>query len=215
MKKSILLFFMLTNLIGFQSCSFSKKKSTKLYSNAINTSPYDAIIVPGFPFENNEWDKIMRARVVWATYLYKKGYTKNIIFSGSAVYSPYYESEIMALYAEKMGVKKENVFTESKAEHSTENIYYSYKMALKLGYKKIALATDPFQSKLVNSFIKDKMNNNIDFFPIQYDILEKIDTVDFSIDPAPAFKEDFISIKEREGLWKRFQGTLGKNIDFE
>ena len=215
MKKSILLFFMLTNLIGFQSCSFSKKKSTKLYNNAISTSPYDAIIVPGFPFENNEWDKVMRARVVWAIYLYKKGYTKNIIFSGSAVYSPYYESKIMALYAEKMGVKKENIFTESKAEHSTENVYYSYKMAQKLGFKKIALATDPFQSKLVNSFIKDKMNNNIDFFPIQYDILEKIDTINFSIDPTSAFKEDFISIKEREGYWKRFKGTLGKNIEFE
>ena len=208
------MFFVVFSIVVFQSCSFSNKKSTSLYNDAIETSPYDAIIVPGFPFENNEWDRIMRARVVWAAYLYKKGYTKNIIFSGSAVYSPYYESKIMALYAEKLGVNKENIFIETKAEHSTENVYYSYKMAEKLKLKKVAIATDTYQSKMIESFVEDKFNNEIDFFPIQYEILEKIDTLEILIDPTIAFKKDFISIKEREGYWKRFQGTLGKNIDY-
>ena len=211
----VLIYFVIVSIVGFQSCSFSNNKSTSLYNDAIETSPYDAIIVPGFPFENNEWDRIMRVRVVWATYLYKKGYANNIIFSGSAVYSPYYESKIMALYAEKLGVKKENIYTETKAEHSTENIYYSYKLAKILNMNKVAIATDTYQSKMVESFIKKKMNNKVDFFPIQYEILEKIDTMDVTIDPSTAFKQNFISIKEREGYWKRFQGTLGKNIDYK
>jgi uncharacterized SAM-binding protein YcdF (DUF218 family) len=28
-----------------------------------------------------------------------------------------------------IGIPRENIFTETKAEHSTENIYYSYKKA--------------------------------------------------------------------------------------
>jgi hypothetical protein len=33
--------------------------------------------------------------------------------------------------------------------------------------------------------------------------------IDFSL----AFDSNFVSIMEREGFWKRFKGTLGKNIN--
>ncbi len=98
-------------------------------------------------FENGKWDRVMMGRIYWAKFLYEKGIAKNIIFSGSAVYSPYYEAEIMRLYAIELGIPKENIFAETKAEHSTENAYYSYKYGKKLGFNKMALASDPFQSK--------------------------------------------------------------------
>lgn len=69
------------------------------------------------------------------------------MYSGSSAYSPYYEGEIMALYAIAIGIPKENVFTETRAEHSTENLFYVYLKAKKLGFTHIALATDPFQAK--------------------------------------------------------------------
>jgi len=113
--------------------------------------------------------------------LYDKGITKNVIYSGSAVYSPYYEAEIMALYAQTIGIPKENIFAETKAEHSTENVYYSYKKAKNLGFEKIALATDPFQSKMVKSFITKKMKAPIAIIPMVYDSLKTIESI--MIDP--------------------------------
>src|SRR5438067_574875 len=61
---------------------------------------FDAIIVPGVPFENGRWSQTMKSRVGWSYYLYRKGIAKNIIYSGAAVYSPYVEARIMALYGE-------------------------------------------------------------------------------------------------------------------
>lgn len=176
---------------------------------------YDIIIVPGVPFENGKWSDTMKTRVYWSKYLYDCGIAKNIMYSGGAVYSPYYEAKIMALYGVALGIPKQNIFTEIKAEHSTENIYYSYKKAMKLGFRKIALATDPFQAKMVRKFISKKMKADIPSIPIVYDTLRALPSkmYDPEIDFELAFNEGFISIKEREGFWKRLNGTRGNNID--
>ena len=46
------------------------------------------------------------------------------------------------------------IFAETQAEHSIENVYYSMKMARKMGFKRIGLATDPFQSQMLESLIE-------------------------------------------------------------
>ena len=67
-----------------------------MYKRSLKKHPqYDAVIVPGVPFNEPSWDKPMLMRVVWAVHLYKRGITKNIIMSGSAVYTPYVEAKIM------------------------------------------------------------------------------------------------------------------------
>ncbi|NPA67471.1 MAG: YdcF family protein, partial [Chlorobi bacterium] len=109
-------------------------------------APYDAIIVPGVPFDGKEWSDIMKMRVYWSYLLYKRGVAEHIIYSGGAVYSPYYESEIMKLYAIKLGIPDSVIFTDTVAEHSTENLWYSFKLAKQKGFKKLALATDPVQN---------------------------------------------------------------------
>ena len=157
----------------------------------------------------------MKGRVYWSKYLYDKGIAKNIIYSGAAVYSPYYEGKIMALYAEALGIPKEHIFSEIKAEHSTENIYYSFKLAKKLGFKRIALASDPFQTKLLRKYIRKKIDPSIAIIPFVVDTLKLIEPgmIDPPIDYQQAFKKDFISLKQREGFWKRWRGTRGKNVD--
>ena len=178
---------------------------------------FDIIVVPGVPFENEKWSRTMKGRVYWSKYLYEQGIAKNIMYSGSSVYSPYYEGEIMALYAEAIGIPKEHIFTEIKAEHSTENIYYSYKKARKLGFKTIALASDVFQTKTLRSFTRKKVSPEVALIPMVVDTLKKInpEMADPVIDYQKAFNKDFISIKKREGLWKRLRGTSGKNIDWK
>ena len=199
---------------GLATCSYSIKKAEKMYLEAKDKT-FDAIIVPGVPYNKDTWSDVMKIRVYWSKFLYDKGIAKNIIYSGSAVYSPYYEAEIMALYAQKLGIPSEHIFTENKAEHSTENVYYSYKYSKLLGFKSIALATDPFQSKMVKSFIRKELKGEITVIPIVYDTLRAMDPAMYDpiIEPITAFDSSFISITERESFWKRLQGTRGKNVD--
>lgn len=173
--------------------------------------PYDAIIVPGYPYDGNGWNMVLKLRIRWANYLYKKGIAKNIIFSGAAVYTPFVESKVMALYAEAMGIPKENIFTEETAEHSTENIYYSYCLAKKCGFKKIALATDPFQTNNLVTFIR-KYEIPVNLLPSVFDMLSLQSTIEPKIDASTAKKENFVSLTERETLYQRIRGTLGKKI---
>lgn len=205
-------FFILGSTLS--SCVFTKKKSLSLYRSA-STKSYDVIIVPGVPLEDDKWSRTMKGRVLWAVYLYRRGIAKNIMFSGSAVYTPYIEAEVMAKYGKALSVKPENIYVEPMAEHSTENIYYGYKAARSLGFNSIALATDPFQAKLLNNFAKKKIDDAIGIIPIVADTLDQfVETID---DPILNFDDllvkDFKSIKERESFWKRFKGTGGKNIN--
>ena len=196
------------------SCSFSAKTTVR-YFNKAKTRHYDMIAVPGVPFTETGWDSTMKARVYWSKYLYDHGIAKNIMYSGSSVYSPYHEGEIMAMYAIAIGIPKEHVFTEIKAEHSTENLYYVYLKAKKSGFTKIALATDPFQAKQLRRFARVKISKEVGNIPIVIDSLTAMQPfmINPKIDYIKAFNKDYIPLKDRESFWKRFRGTMGKNID--
>ena len=190
---------------------FSQKKCQEYYDKAkLNT--YDIVIVPGMPYKNNKWDTIMKGRVYWAKYLYDSKITKRIMFSGGAVYTPYYESKIMALYAKELGIPDSVIYTEDIAEHSTENIYYGFKKARKLGFTKIALASDPHQCKQLRKFINRNFDA-VDLIPFVKNILEKGFKPNPVIQDSIAFKPGFVSIRERESFLKRRKGTKGKNIN--
>jgi uncharacterized SAM-binding protein YcdF (DUF218 family) len=103
----------------------------------------------------------------------------------------------MALYAEKMGVPKEHIFVETKAEHSTENLYYSWQLAKKHGFKKIAFATDPFQSLKVEPYIQ-KFKINVTMLPMVISIMEHIRMKDYEIESWKAYSLNFVSINKRE-----------------
>jgi hypothetical protein len=202
-------------MLSTVSCAFSNKAASRLLKEAERSGPFDAIIVPGIPFKNGRWDTIMKGRVYWSKYLYDRGIARNIVYSGAAVYSPYYEAEIMAMYAEALGIPQEHIFTETRAEHSTENIYYGYKRALQLGFNKIALASDPFQSRLLRSYAFRRVSPDIRIIPMVTDTLKKIQPSMINPDIAydKAFKANFISIIQRDNFWKRLIGTLRGNID--
>lgn len=206
-------FFLVVACI-FYSCSYSKKSQVKLFEKA-KTKSYDIIVIPGVPFYEPQWDRIMRGRVYWSKYLYDLGIAKNIMYSGAAVYSPYCEAKIMAMYGEALGIPKEHIFTETFAEHSTENIYYSYKKAKKLGFKTIALASDHFQTRTLRRFAHKRLSKDVDMVPWVLDTIKKMDPsmITPQIDYKNAFDSNFISIKKREGLFQRLRGTWGKNLD--
>lgn len=209
------LYVLLAGLI-FTGC-ISMKRGPKNAYNYIKDEnvTFDAIIVPGIPFENGSWDTVMKARVIWAWSLYKNGVTKNIIFSGDAVYSPYYESKIMGLYAQELGVPKEHIYYDTQARHSTENVYYSYLLAKELGFKVVALASDPLQSGLLRSYTRNRFGTPIYHMPFVMDTVRRYNHFRPSINPAPALKQGFVSITDQLTPSERFKGTLGKDIDWK
>jgi uncharacterized SAM-binding protein YcdF (DUF218 family) len=204
----------LTICFFFQGCAFSERTTLRLF-NEVSNEQFDVVIVPGVPYDTTGWSRTMKGRVYWSKFLYDKGIAKNIMYSGSAVYSPYCEAEIMALYAEAIGIPKEHIHVETKAEHSTENIYYSYHKAKSLGFQKIALASDPFQSKLLRRFTRKRVSPEVRIIPFVVDTLKMMHPAmkDPAINHQLAFKQNFVSIVRRESFWKRFKGTRGGNLD--
>ncbi len=194
-------------------CTFSRF-AHKSFENAGAKKPYDVIIVPGIPYDKEKTSSVMKMRLFWAKYLYDSGYTKNIIFSGGAVYTPFVESIAMKVISDSLGIPSSHMFSETEAEHSTENVYYSWKMAKGLGFKKIAVATDPFQGRMLTSFVK-KHTPGVDIIPVIYDKIDFEEKELPVIDTTSSYRHDFVSIKEREGFIERFRKTMGKRIKDE
>ncbi len=207
LSTSLFLSCTLCFLSSYDYLTSDKKKSEK--KNCLD--PYDVIIVPGVPFQNPNFKLILKARILWAKYLYDHKMAKNIIFSGSSVYSPYVEGKIMRIYADSLHIPSENTFSETQAEHSTENVYYSVVMAKKLGFKKIALATDQYQAIILRKFIK-KNFPEVEIIKIEYDKINLMNAPWPEIETSSAHVNEFVSIVDREDRMHRFKGTLGKNI---
>ena len=183
--------------------------------NAVADGPMDVAIIPGMPFKNGQWDTLLKARILWSVYLYKKGVVKNLIYSGNAVYTPYKEGKCMALYAQSLGIDPAHIFIDTLAEHSTENLYYGYKLARSLGFSKIAIATDPFQCYMLYNFSKKHFNSKFYFLPVIYDSIVRYNLPDPIVDTRTAHVDSFISIENRLNYKDRFKGTMGKGIKFD
>lgn len=187
---------------------------SKCFKVACLKKPYDVIIVPGFPHDSGKVNMVLSQRIKWANYLYKNGYAKNIIFSGSAVHSPYIEADIMRLLALQIGIKENNIYTETKSEHTTENLYYSCVLAKKLGFKTIGFATEPAQASFMKPF-KRKFKLDVDFIPVVTDSIYTLNVQLNPIDESAAFVTNFIPLKKREGALKSLRGTRGHKVKKE
>ena len=208
----------LIGLISFSSCNAYYNAfytdPTKCFKIACSKKPYDVIIVPGFPHDSGKVNMVLSQRIKWAYYLYKNGYTKNIIFSGAAVHSPYVEAKVMKLIALQTGIDSAHIFTETKAKHTTENLYYSSVMANNLGFKSIAFASEPAQCSFMKPF-KRKFKLKLDFLPVVIDSVLKLNIILHSIDESSAFVPNFVALIEKEGLLKSLRGTRGHQVKIE
>ncbi|MCB0792027.1 MAG: YdcF family protein [Flavobacteriales bacterium] len=193
-------------------------RSSNYFVKATEAAPYDAVIVPGVPYADESMSGVMKIRVHWAAYLYRKGITRNIIFSGGAVHTPYIEARVMANYAEALGVPPEHIQLEPLAQHSTENLFYGWKRARELGYNHVALATDPFQAGMLKQFngrLRRELGAQVDLVPIVFRTLKTLDLRDPVFDVSDCRVADFTPLDAREGFFQRLKGTFGGNIDLE
>lgn len=202
MKRSLQ--FLLALIVGFSSSSAVAKEPVK---------HYDAIIIPGFPFDpNGDMNAIYRMRLAWAYELYQQGHTDHIILSGGAVHSPYVEAEIFALYLMEMGIPAEALILERKAEHSLENVFYSMEIAQEYGFENVAVATDWWQAGMIR-FLGNLEGHNladVDFLPAKMRVVRKYwKSFEYEIDHQLAYEEDFVPLIARKNKEQRKQGTHG------
>ena len=203
MTKSKILFLTgLILVIMLSGCNI-KKVASQVYAKYITRAPYDVIIVPGMGFDTaTQQTSGFNTRIVWAKALYDRGVTKNIIFSGAACSSPYVEGTVMKMIAERMGVPAQNIFCETQAQHSKENVYYGWLLARKLGFKKIALASDPYQALFLKGFVEKNMPD-MGILPIALDSLKYYSPPVPEVDASTAFVKHFVPLNKRESFWVR------------
>jgi len=209
----VFLFFVAFVAIAVLLTSWNLKRvTTNTYNKYVVNAPFDAIIVPGLPYEPSKQNILFKARILWAKSLFEKGIAKNIIFSGAAVHTPWIEARIMKILSDSLGVSPANTFAEQKAEHGNENIYYSYQLAQKLGFKKIALATDQYQNSFLSSFIEKRLPD-IAQLPVSVDSFPVYDKIQLpGIETKDAFAENFIPLEKRESRWQRFRSSWSSEI---
>jgi vancomycin permeability regulator SanA len=204
--------FFIFCFISLSSCFFIGSSQNRDYKKAEQMKPIDVIIVPGLPLYNGQWDTLLKARIIWSDYLYKKGIASNVLYSGNAVYTKWREGPSMALFAAQLGIKNENILIDTIAEHSTENLFYGYQLAKEKGFKTIAVATDPFQCSLLNKYAKKHFKETIYFIPIIYDSIRDEMKIQLQIDSTLNIKPNFIPLEERQDYKERLNGTRGKHI---
>ena len=175
---------------------------------------YDAIIIPGYPFNpNKKPNAIYRMRLAWAFELYQQGRTKHIILSGGAVHSPYVEAEIFALYLMEKGIPAEALILERNAEHSMENVFYSIEIAETHGFENIAVATDLWQSGMIQMIGKrfDHDLSRVDFLPAKFYLVNHYwGSFNYEIDHELAHQLEFVPLVERKDKETRWMGTHGQ-----
>lgn len=201
-------------LICVGSCITPRKGPRKAFVNAATRVPFDAIIVPGIPYNGANWDSIMKARVLWSYILYKNGYTRNVIYSGGAIYTPYVEARVMGAFGEALGIPSNHIFFDTAARHSTENVYHAYLLAKDQGFKSIALATDPFQAFMLRGFTRKRFGTEVYHLPLVVDSLKMYTDRNPAVDVRHLRLKNWKSIKEQQGLGERVRGTMGRGIDW-
>ena len=172
---------------------------------------FDAVIVPGFPYFKNGNNDVLKMRILWAKALYDMGKTKHIIFTGSAVSTEYKEALVMKKIATEIGVPDSVIFIELKAEHSTENIYYSMKICEDNNFTKVALATDVVQTFMLKSYT----NNYFPYIaklPIHYEKINMQKDLSY-IDVSDCKVVDFVALKNRKSSEEIAYSSKGNNID--
>ncbi len=204
-QQSIFYAICLLVTVGFSSCEIFHHHSAATYNKSIINAPFDVVIVPGLPYDSAKINPVFKARLLWAKELYETGIARNIIFSGSAVHSPYIESVIMKMMADSMGIPTQHTFIEDKALHSIENIAYGVELAHKMNFKNIAVATDPIQAIAIKKYMRKHHERvsllpfNIKSMPLYYKAPMPL------INPWNAFVENFVPLYLRENKFAPVQ----------
>ena len=108
---------------------------------------FDAVIVPGCPtLPEGGLSKCLQRRAVWAAMLWERGQAAHFITSGAAVHTPFIEAEALGRAMHALGIPKERIFLETHALHTDENVFNSLRIAQKMGFARLGIASERGQA---------------------------------------------------------------------
>lgn len=195
--KWFLLVVVLLVVAGYTATQLFKHHIRLMYTANLAGAPYDVVIIPGLPYDTPTPNNLFKARMLWAKTLYNKGVVKNIIYSGAAVHTPYVEGTVMKDISVLMGIPPQHTFAETKAEHTVNNVDEGLKLARSLGFKRIAVATDPFQTLFLRRYIKQH-NLPLALLPFSLEAFVGFEKMPFpQFNAEHAFVQGFVPLKER------------------
>lgn len=184
------IFLLCIALISITGCKLNQRVAGAMKRNYAK-APYDVIIVPGYPYSDHAEFPLLEARMNLAKELYDKGVARNIIFSGGSIHNAYNEARIMHIIADSLGIPTEHTFMEEKAPHSYHNVIYGSRMAKTLGFKKIAVATDPYQYSYMSLMVG--FAPGVRILTFSPDSMKKYITALPVIDASSALNKDYVS----------------------
>ena len=182
-------------LVAKASSVLLRQTMATIYSESMQLAPFDVVIVPGIPYDSANPNIMLKARMFWAKNLFEKVHTRHIIFSGNAVHSPYIDGQCLKITADSLGIPTARTYVELRALHGTENIDLGIAMAKQLGFKNIAIATDPFQTAYLKYYEK---KNNAPYLPMPVDSIKAYDKSLPAINTCELKVENFVPLKECE-----------------
>ena len=95
-------------------------------------------MVPGVPFTEQGWDSVMKTRVYWSKFLYDKALPKTSCIPVPRCTRPTTKERSWLLCDCHRDTQRKCI-RRNQAEHSTENLYYSFHKSRKLGFQTVAL----------------------------------------------------------------------------
>lgn len=106
-------------------------------------APHDVIIVLGCPNDDDGAPSACQEkRADIAVGLMNAGFGHRFITSGAAAHNAYVEADTLRDLLLMRGVPADDVFTEERAEHTDENIYYSTQIMLSHGWTNAVVVSD-------------------------------------------------------------------------
>jgi len=126
---------------------------------AIHDQSHDAeaIVVLGAAQYNGKPSKVFQARLDHAYYLYKKGYSRAIITTGS--YGPdlnYSEAHVGTVDLTKKGVDPADIITEQASLTTHDSIRAAYRLLRSKGWKTVLVVSDGFHLYRVQAMFEDE-----------------------------------------------------------
>ena len=126
-------------------------------------SHFDSIIVLGYPANRDGTPSpIQRERVGEAVREYRAGIAPHMIMTGGPAHNKYTEAEVMAAFAESLGVPSTVILEEKQAQNTIQNAYYSMQVLNAQGWKSAEIVSSG--SHLARASLI------FSHFPIQYKI---------------------------------------------
>jgi hypothetical protein len=135
--------------------------------------PFDAVVIPGCPCEEDgRLSRCQMGQAGNAALLWRDGWTRNFIVSGSDVHTPYVEAEAIAQAMTALGVPPAHIVLERDALHSDENVYYSVLLAKRGGFERLAVTSFGSVAGSLCRFMV-RFGHDCSAIPIDTEALEK------------------------------------------